>query len=97
MVETLRAHGVDKETALARCHEVLAQVGLPDPARVEGAFPYELSGGMLQRVMIAIALAVSPVCSSRTSRPQRSTSPSSNKSSSSSRPSRRVPEWPSSG
>ena len=60
IVETLRAHGVDKDRARARCHEVLAQVGLPDPARVEHAFPYELSGGMLQRVMIAIALAVSP-------------------------------------
>lgn len=60
VVETLRAHGVDKETAHARCREVLAQVGLPDPGRVEKAFPYELSGGMLQRVMIAIALSVSP-------------------------------------
>ena len=46
--------------AYARCREVLGQVGLPDPARVERAFPHELSGGMLQRVMIAIALAVSP-------------------------------------
>ena len=60
IVETLRAHGVDKGTAHARCREVLAQVGLPDPRRVERAYPYELSGGMLQRVMIAIALAVSP-------------------------------------
>ncbi len=59
-METLRAHGVDNDKAHARCREVLAQVGLPDPARVERAFPYELSGGMLQRVMIAMALAVSP-------------------------------------
>ena len=35
-------------------------MGLPDPARVDRAFPHELSGGMLQRVMIAMALAVSP-------------------------------------
>lgn len=60
IVETLRAHGVEHEAARARCREVLGQVGLPDPLRVERAFPHELSGGMLQRVMIAMALAVSP-------------------------------------
>ena len=60
IVETLRAHGFEREAARARCREVLGQVGLPDPARVERAFPHELSGGMLQRVMIANALAVSP-------------------------------------
>ncbi len=60
IVETLRAHGVAREPALARCREVLAQVGLQDPERVERSFPHELSGGMLQRVMIAMALAVSP-------------------------------------
>ena len=60
IVETLRAHGVPRDAARARCREVLGQVGLPDPERVERAFPHELSGGMLQRVMIANALAVSP-------------------------------------
>jgi len=60
IVETLRAHGTSESAARARCREVLGQVGLPDPERVERAFPHELSGGMLQRVMIAIALAVSP-------------------------------------
>jgi oligopeptide/dipeptide ABC transporter ATP-binding protein len=60
IAETLRAHGVPREAARARCREVLAQVGLQDPERVERAFPHELSGGMLQRVMIAMALAVSP-------------------------------------
>jgi oligopeptide/dipeptide ABC transporter ATP-binding protein len=60
IVETLRAHGVDRRTAVARCQEVLGQVGLPDPDRVGRAFPHELSGGMVQRVMIAIALSVSP-------------------------------------
>jgi oligopeptide/dipeptide ABC transporter ATP-binding protein len=60
IVETLRAHGVDRRAALARCREVLGQVGLPDPDRVGRAFPHELSGGMVQRVMIAIALSVSP-------------------------------------
>jgi oligopeptide/dipeptide ABC transporter ATP-binding protein len=60
VIETLRAHGVDRGKAVARCRQVLAQVGLPDPERVERSFPHELSGGMLQRVMIAMALAVSP-------------------------------------
>jgi oligopeptide/dipeptide ABC transporter ATP-binding protein len=60
IVETLRAHGVDRRTALARCQEVLGQVGLPGPERVGRAFPHELSGGMVQRVMIAIALSLSP-------------------------------------
>jgi len=60
VVETLRAHGFSPEAARARCREVLGQVGLPDPARVSRAFPHELSGGMVQRVMIAMALATSP-------------------------------------
>jgi ABC-type dipeptide/oligopeptide/nickel transport system ATPase component len=60
IVETLRAHGVQQEAARARCREVVTQVGLQEAERVERAFPHELSGGMLQRVMIAIALAVSP-------------------------------------
>jgi oligopeptide/dipeptide ABC transporter ATP-binding protein len=60
IVETLRAHGVDRRAARARSREVLGQVGLPDPDRVGRAFPHELSGGMVQRVMIAIALSVSP-------------------------------------
>jgi oligopeptide/dipeptide ABC transporter ATP-binding protein len=60
IVETLRAHGARREAALARCREVLAQVGFSEPARVSRAFPHELSGGMVQRVMIAMALAVSP-------------------------------------
>jgi oligopeptide/dipeptide ABC transporter ATP-binding protein len=60
IVEALRAHGVEGEEARRRTRESLARVGLPDPARVEHAFPHELSGGMLQRVMIAMALATSP-------------------------------------
>jgi len=58
--EALRAHGFDKERAATRTREVLEQVGLPDPARLETSFPHELSGGMLQRVMIAMALSTSP-------------------------------------
>ncbi|HTW10722.1 MAG TPA: ABC transporter ATP-binding protein [Acidimicrobiales bacterium] len=60
VAETLRAHGMGKDSAIARTREVLNQVGLPDPDRVAGAFPHELSGGMVQRVMIAMALAISP-------------------------------------
>ena len=60
VVETLRAHGAGRDEAHDRCREVLYQVGLPDPERVERSFPHELSGGMQQRVMIAIALSVSP-------------------------------------
>jgi oligopeptide/dipeptide ABC transporter ATP-binding protein len=58
--ETLRAHGVEGPRAAARTREVLGHVGLPDPPRVEAAYPHELSGGMLQRVMIAMSLSTSP-------------------------------------
>ncbi len=57
IVETLVAQGVDRRRARERTREVLSQVGLRDAARVEGAFPYELSGGLRQRVMIATAIA----------------------------------------
>ena len=40
--------------------EMLAKVGIPDPARRTAAYPFELSGGMCQRVTIALALACSP-------------------------------------
>jgi peptide/nickel transport system ATP-binding protein len=40
--------------------DIFARVGLPDPARVYDSYPHQLSGGMLQRVLIAIALASEP-------------------------------------
>jgi oligopeptide/dipeptide ABC transporter ATP-binding protein len=60
IVETLRAHGTEGDRAEMRSREVLGHVGLSDPERVANAFPHELSGGMLQRVMIAMALSTSP-------------------------------------
>ena len=49
--------GVDRDN---RIIELLGQVGIPDPARRVGDYPFQLSGGMKQRVMIAIALAAEP-------------------------------------
>ncbi|MGY1742199.1 MULTISPECIES: ABC transporter ATP-binding protein [unclassified Blastococcus] len=61
LVEGIRAHqGLSKPAARARAVELLAEVGLPDPARAVDRYPHELSGGMRQRVMIAIALSNSP-------------------------------------
>ncbi|MGC2486850.1 MAG: ABC transporter ATP-binding protein [Acidimicrobiales bacterium] len=58
--EVLRAHGANTPTAQERTREVLLEVGLDDPERVRISFPHQLSGGMIQRVMIAMALATSP-------------------------------------
>jgi oligopeptide/dipeptide ABC transporter ATP-binding protein len=58
--ETLRAHGTSREAAVKRTGEVLVQVGLDDPERVRMSYPHQLSGGMIQRVMIAMALSTSP-------------------------------------
>ena len=56
----LAHHKMSKKEAKARTHELLAQVGLPQPERVARSFPHTLSGGMRQRVMIAMALAGQP-------------------------------------
>ncbi|MGK8557634.1 ABC transporter ATP-binding protein [Nocardia gipuzkoensis] len=57
----LRAHQrITRRQASARAVELLGRVGLPGPDRLLHAFPHELSGGMCQRVMIAMALACGP-------------------------------------
>lgn len=59
--EVLNIHqDFGKEAAQTRTVELLKQVGIPDPERRMQAFPHELSGGMAQRVMIAMALACVP-------------------------------------
>jgi dipeptide transport system ATP-binding protein len=59
--EALKTHlNLDKAARRARCVELLDEVGITDPARRLSAFPHQLSGGMSQRVMIAMALACKP-------------------------------------
>jgi peptide/nickel transport system ATP-binding protein len=61
MVETIRAHReVDHARAVALAREALAEVGIPSPERRLKAYPHELSGGMRQRVVIAIAFLNKP-------------------------------------
>ena len=59
--ETLKTHfGLDKKAQKKRSIELLEQVGITDPEKRLSAFPHQLSGGMSQRVMIAMALASEP-------------------------------------
>tara|TARA_R110002020_G_scaffold136630_23_gene304869 strand:+ start:2709 stop:3728 length:1020 start_codon:yes stop_codon:yes gene_type:complete len=61
LAEPLRAHmGMPKAQARARSIELLQLVGIPDPERRLKDYPHQFSGGMRQRVMIAIALACDP-------------------------------------
>ncbi len=61
IAEPLRLHlDMDRKEAKATTISLLAQVGIPSPEERYGAYPGQLSGGMRQRVMIAIALACAP-------------------------------------
>lgn len=61
IVDVIRAHEkVSKDTARARARELLSEVGLPDPRRTMSSYTHQLSGGMCQRVMIAMALICEP-------------------------------------
>jgi len=62
IAESLRAHhAVERRHVQERVIDLLRQVGIPAPHTRLGAFPHQLSGGMNQRVMIAMAIACNPL------------------------------------
>jgi oligopeptide/dipeptide ABC transporter ATP-binding protein len=61
LTEVLELHkGLGRRAARARCAAALGEVGIPSPEERLDQYPHELSGGMRQRVMIAMALILSP-------------------------------------
>ena len=61
IAEPLRLHqGFSHDEALEKAVDALKLVGIPNPVKIARAYPHELSGGMRQRVMIAMALACNP-------------------------------------
>ncbi len=61
LMESIRKHmRLSKEEARKRAEQILGKVGMPDPHGVMKKYPHTLSGGMRQRVMIAMALCCNP-------------------------------------
>ncbi len=61
LIEALTAHtDISLDNAKEQAIKLLKRVGLPDPERIMSSYPHELSGGMAQRVMIAMALLLKP-------------------------------------
>ncbi len=60
IAEVFEIAGLDRSSALDRAGDMLHRVQISDPARIMNAYPHELSGGMAQRVVIAMALAAEP-------------------------------------
>jgi oligopeptide/dipeptide ABC transporter ATP-binding protein len=56
----LAHHKISHRAVMGMCEEVLRELGLPEPRRIMGQYPHNLSGGMCQRVMLAIALVLRP-------------------------------------
>ena len=61
VAEAARLHrGLDKNAAKALAIESMRKVGIPEPERRYGQYPHQLSGGLRQRVMIAMAMLLKP-------------------------------------